>query len=70
MRLIFEDSDLAIRMHVWKQRTRTMETCAAPPELTPRLNGGRIEPARTARRVDPQAVTFHRFIVASGRDDW
>ena len=43
---------------------------AAPAELTARLRGGRIDPARTALRADPKAVTFHQFTVEPRADSW
>jgi SHS2 domain-containing protein len=43
---------------------------ASPPELTARLRGGRIDPARTARRSDPKAVTFHQFVVEPRGSGW
>ena len=43
---------------------------AAPPELTARLSGGRIDPARTALRADPKAVTFHQFTVEPRAGGW
>ena len=43
---------------------------AVPPELTARLRGGRIAPARTALRADPKAVTFHQFTVEPRAGGW
>ena len=43
---------------------------AAPPEVTARLRGGHIDPARTALRADPKAVTFHQFTVEPRADGW
>ena len=43
---------------------------AAPPEVTARLRGGQIDPARTALRADPKAVTFHQFTVEPRAGGW
>lgn len=43
---------------------------AATPELTAHLRGGRIDPARTALRADPKAVTFHQFVVEPRGAGW
>jgi SHS2 domain-containing protein len=42
----------------------------APPLLTARLRGGRIDPARTALRADPKAVTFHQFALEPRGAGW
>jgi SHS2 domain-containing protein len=34
-----------------------------PFRLAARIRGGRIDPARTERRADPKAVTFHQLAV-------
>lgn len=43
---------------------------AAPPALTARLTGGRIDPPRTALRADPKAVTFHQFALETRGSGW
>jgi len=43
---------------------------AAPPALTARLTGGRIDPPRTALRADPKAVTFHQFALEPRGSGW
>ncbi|MBI1846534.1 MAG: archease [Candidatus Rokubacteria bacterium] len=42
----------------------------APPVLTARLSGGRIDPARTVLRADPKAVTFHQFALEPRGAGW
>jgi SHS2 domain-containing protein len=43
---------------------------AGPFRLVARVRGGRIDPARTERRADPKAVTFHRLAVEPTPDGW
>ena len=43
---------------------------ATPPLLTARLQGGRIDPARTTLRADPKAVTFHQFALEPREAGW
>jgi SHS2 domain-containing protein len=43
---------------------------AAPPALTARLTGGRIDRARTVLRSDPKAITFHQFTVEPRGAGW
>jgi SHS2 domain-containing protein len=43
---------------------------AAPPRLTARLTGGRIDRTRTVLRADPKAVTFHQFLLERRGDGW
>ncbi len=38
--------------------------------LNARLEGGAIDPERTALRADPKAVTFHRFAVEPVNGGW
>ena len=52
----------------WKDREGTVFTRTSvrvdgtgPFTLTARASGGTIDPARTALRSDPKAVTFHQF---------
>jgi SHS2 domain-containing protein len=42
----------------------------APPALTARLTGGRIDRTRTVLRADPKAVTLHQFVVEPRGDGW
>jgi SHS2 domain-containing protein len=55
-RLVFPDAVVTIRED--------------PPALTARLTGGRIDPARTVRRADPKAVTFHQFTLEPRGTGW
>jgi SHS2 domain-containing protein len=41
-----------------------------PFALTADLVGGRIDPAHTALRADPKAVTFHQFALEAVDDRW
>ena len=41
-----------------------------PCRLTARLTGGTIDPATTARRADPKAITFHRLAVERVPAGW
>lgn len=41
-----------------------------PARLDARLRGGRIDPARTALRADPKAVTFHQFALERRGAGW
>jgi SHS2 domain-containing protein len=47
-----------------------VSVCVAPPALTARLSGGRIDRARTVLRADPKAVTFHQFVVEPRGSAW
>ncbi|HTY78320.1 MAG TPA: archease [Candidatus Bathyarchaeia archaeon] len=47
-----------------------VSVCPMPPALTARVSGGRIDPATTARRADPKAVTFHQFILEPRGTGW
>ena len=47
-----------------------VSACVAPPALTARLRGGRIDRARTVLRADPKAVTFHQFVVEPRGSGW
>lgn len=42
----------------------------SPARLTAWLAGGRIDPARTALRADPKAVTFHQFTLEPTPGGW
>jgi SHS2 domain-containing protein len=41
-----------------------------PPALSARLTGGQIDPARTERRADAKAVTFHQFTLERRATGW
>jgi SHS2 domain-containing protein len=41
-----------------------------PFHLTAELEGGAIDPERTARRADPKAVTFHQFALERADGGW
>ena len=43
---------------------------ATPPRMTACVRGGRIDPARTTRRADPKAVTFHQFALEPREAGW
>ena len=51
-------------------RTQVHVTTAGPWRLAARLQGGIIDPERTALRADPKAVTFHRFAVEETGTGW
>ena len=51
-------------------RTQVRVTTASPWRLAARLEGGSIDPERTALRADPKAVTFHRFAVEPAGSGW
>jgi SHS2 domain-containing protein len=51
-------------------RTKVRVTTASPWRLAARLDGGIIDPERTALRADPKAVTFHRFAVEETGTGW
>ena len=51
-------------------RTEVRVTTASPWRLAARLEGGSIDPERTALRADPKAVTFHRFAVEETGMGW
>ena len=55
-RLVFPDAVVSVR--------------AAPPALTARLSGGRIDRTRTILRADPKAVTFHHFVLEPRAGGW
>lgn len=42
----------------------------SPCALEARLAGGPIDPARTALRADPKAVTFHQFALEPRNGGW
>jgi SHS2 domain-containing protein len=42
----------------------------APPTLTAKLTGGRIDRGRTVLRADPKAVTFHQFSLEPRGEGW
>ncbi len=54
--LVFPDAFVSVR--------------AAPPTLTARLTGGRIDRTRTVLRADPKAVTFHQFVLERRGGGW
>ncbi len=41
-----------------------------PVRLAATVRGGIIDPARTGRRADPKAVTFHQFRVTADATGW
>jgi SHS2 domain-containing protein len=43
---------------------------SGPFHLTASLDGGVIDPERTARRADPKAVTFHQFALEPDDGGW
>jgi len=45
-------------------------TGGPPWHVRAELSGGRIDPARTERRADPKAVTFHQLTVAPSPTGW
>lgn len=51
-------------------RARVEVTAGVPCRLRAQLGGGRIDPARTALRADPKAVTFHQFALAPSDRGW
>jgi SHS2 domain-containing protein len=38
--------------------------------LAAKVRGGRVDPERTRRGVDPKAVTFHRFALERAGNGW
>ena len=42
----------------------------SPATLSARLTGGHIDPARTVRRADAKAVTFHQFMLERRATGW
>jgi len=51
-------------------RTQVRVGGSGPFHLTARVEGGMIDPERTARRADPKAVTFHQFALERAGDGW
>ena len=51
-------------------RTAVRVGGGGPFHLTARVEGGMIDPERTARRADPKAVTFHQFALERAGDGW
>ena len=51
-------------------RARVEVSDDSPPRLTAWLAGGPIDPARTALRADPKAVTFHQFALEPTAGGW
>ena len=51
-------------------RTQVRVTTASPWRLAARLEGGSIDPERTALRADPKAVTLYRFAVEPAGSGW
>ncbi len=45
-------------------------TGESPATLRARAQGGRVDPERTLRGVDPKAVTFHRFALEQAGNGW
>ena len=50
--------------------TTVRVTGQAPARLVARLRGAVIDPARTDRRADAKAVTFHQFALAPRDGGW
>lgn len=43
---------------------------SGPFELTARVQGGPLDPERTALRADPKAITFHQFALERTEGGW
>lgn len=51
-------------------RCRVRVSGEGPFHLQARIEGGVIDPERTALRADPKAVTFHQFALEPADDGW
>lgn len=82
--ITLEDPELDMLLHDWLSeliffkdrdsqvfpRTQVRVTGEGPYRLAANVQGGTIDPERTARGADPKAVTFHQFALERVDEGW